>query len=43
MISIVTGALGTVTKGLKKKLKELEINEKNETIQTTALVRLAEY
>ena len=41
IISIVIGALGTVTKGLIKGLEDLEIREKVETIQTTALLRSA--
>ena len=32
VISIVIGTLGTVLKGLDKRLKELEIEEKIETI-----------
>ena len=38
---IVVGALGTVTKGLVKRREELEIRGWVETIQTTALLRLA--
>ena len=37
VISIVTGTLGTVTKGLIKGLEDLEIRGRVETIQTTAL------
>ena len=37
----VIGALGTVTKGLIKGLEDLEIKGRVETIQTTALLRLA--
>ena len=39
IIPIVIGAFGTVTKGLLKELKELEVERRVETIQTTALVR----
>ena len=39
IVSIVIGALGTVTKGLLKGLEDLEIGEWEETIQTTALLR----
>ena len=41
VIPIVIGALGTVTKGLVHGLEELEIREREETIQTTALLRSA--
>ena len=41
MIPIVVGALGTITKGLAKRLEDLEIRGQVETIQTTALLRLA--
>ena len=37
MILIVVGALETVPKGLEKRLEELEIRERIETIQTTVL------
>ena len=37
-IPIVTGALGTVTKGLIKELVDFEITERVETIQTTVLL-----
>ena len=40
-IPIVIGALGTVTKTLIKGLEDLEIRERVETIQTTALLRSA--
>ena len=40
-IPIIIGALGTVTKGLLKGLEDLEIRRPVETIQTTALLRLA--
>ena len=38
---IVISALGTVTKGLVQGLEDLEIRERVETIQTTALLKLA--
>ena len=38
---IVTGAFGTVTKGLLKGLEDLEVSGKVETTQTTALLRMA--
>ena len=38
-IPIIIGALGTVTKGLLKVQEDLEIRERVETIQTTALLR----
>ena len=41
VIPIVIGVLGTVTKGLIKSLKDLEISGRVETIQTTALLRSA--
>ena len=41
IIPIVFGAFGTVTKGLLKGLKELEVGGRVETIQTTALLRTA--
>ena len=37
--SIVIGAFGTVTKGLLKRLKDLKVGGRVETIQTTALLR----
>ena len=37
----VIGALGTVPKGLDKRLEELEIRGRIETVQTTILRRLA--
>ena len=40
-IPIVIGALGTFTKGLIKRLVNLEIKGQVETIQTTALLRWA--
>ena len=39
IVSIVIGALGTITKGLLKRLEDLEVGERVETIQTTALLR----
>ena len=41
IIPVVIGALGTVTEGLKKGLENLEIIERVETIQITALLRSA--
>ena len=41
IVPIVIGALGTITKGLLKGLKDLEVGERVETIQTTALIRTA--
>ncbi len=41
IIPIIICALGTVTKGLIKGLEDLEIRGRVETIQTTALLRLA--
>ena len=41
IVSIVIGALGTVTKGLLKGLEDLEVSGRVETIQTTALLRTA--
>ena len=41
IISLVIGAFGTVTKGLLKRPKDLEIRVREETIQTTALLRTA--
>ena len=39
VIPIVTGALGTVTKGLGQGLEDMEIKGRVETVQTTALLR----
>ena len=39
VLSIIIGALGTVTKGLVQGLEDLEISGRVETIQTTALLR----
>ena len=41
IIPIVIGAFGTVTKGLLKGLKDLEVGWRVDTIQTTALMRTA--
>ena len=41
VIPIVIGELGTVTKGLIQGLVDLEIRERVETIQTTALLKSA--
>ena len=41
IVSIVIGALGTVTKWLLKGLEDLEVSGQVETIQTTALLRTA--
>ena len=38
-IPIVIGAFSTVTKGFVKGLEDLEVGERVETIQTTALLR----
>ena len=35
------GAIGTVTKGLLKGLEDLDVGGREETIQTTALLRTA--
>ena len=40
-IPIVTGAFGTVTKGLLRELDDLEVEGRVETIQITALLRMA--
>ena len=40
-IPIVISALGTVTKGLSKGLEDVEIRGREETIQTTTLLRSA--
>ena len=39
IIPIVTGAYGTVTKGLLKGLEDLEVGGRVETIQTTTLLK----
>ena len=41
IIPIVIGAFATVTKGLLKGLEDLEVGGQVETIQTTALLRMA--
>ena len=41
IISIVIGALGTVTEGLIQRLEDLDITGRLETIQITALLRSA--
>ena len=41
IIPIVIGAFGTVTQGLLKGLEDLEVGGRVETIQTTALLRMA--
>ena len=41
IVPIVISALGTITKGLLKGLEDLEIGERTETIQTTALLKTA--
>ena len=40
IISIVIGAFGTVTKGLLKGLEYLEVGDRVETIQATALLKM---
>ena len=41
VISIIYGALGTVPENLAKRLGELEIRGRTESVQTTAQLRLA--
>ena len=41
IIPIAIGAFGTVTKGLLKRLEDLEVGGRVKTIQTTALLRTA--
>ena len=41
IIPIAIDAFGTVTKGLLKGLEDLEVGRRVETIQTTALLRMA--
>ena len=41
IIPVVIGAFGTVTKGLLKGLEDLEVGDRVETIQTTALLKTA--
>ena len=40
IVQIVIGAFGTMTKGLLKGLEDLEVGERVETIQVTALLRM---
>ena len=41
IVPIVSGALGTITKGLLKGLEDLEVGGRAETIQMTAVLRTA--
>ena len=41
IVPIVTGAFGTITKGLLKDLEDLEVDGRQETMQMTALLRTA--
>ena len=41
IVSIVIGAFGTIAKGLLKDLEDLEVGGRIETIQMTALLRMA--
>ena len=41
IIPVVIGAFGTVTRGLLKGLEDMEVGERVETKQTTALLRTA--
>ena len=41
ILPIVIGAFGTVTKGSLKGLEDLEVGDRVETIQTTALLKTA--
>ena len=41
IILILIGAFGTVTKGLLKGLEDFEVGGRVETMQTTALLRMA--
>ncbi len=41
IVLIVIGAFGTITKGLLKGLEDLEVDGRVETIQMTALLRMA--
>ena len=43
IVPIVIGAFGTITKGLLNGLVDLEVGKRVETIQTTTLLRTAEY
>ena len=39
VIPIISGTFGTVLKSLEKRLEELEISERIDTIQTPAMLR----
>ena len=41
IVPIVIGAFGTVSEGLLKDLEDLEVGGRVETIQTTALLKMA--
>ena len=41
IVPIVIGALGSITKGLLKGLEDLEVGGRVETVQMTALLRMA--
>ena len=41
IVPVVIVAFGTITKGLLKGLEDLEVGGRVETIQTTALLRMA--
>ena len=41
IVPIVIGAFGTITKGLLKGLEDLEVSGRGETIQMTALLKMA--
>ena len=41
IVPIVIGAFGTMTEGLFKGLKDLEVGGRVETIKTTALLKMA--
>ena len=41
VVPVVIGALGTIPKGLVRRLEELEIGERADTIQTIELLRSA--
>ena len=41
VIPVVVSALGIISKGLERRLEDLEIRGRTETIQTTALLKLA--
>ena len=41
IVPIVIGAFGTITKGLLKGLEDLKVGGREETIQTTALLKTA--